>query len=399
MSSKIKVIICICVVVCQCWLIESAMPEDSEKKIIEYDQKIEETKKDLTDVDKKIKSKQSQKNILKSKEKKLATKLNTIKKELEVNKNKLNNLNYKLSDTLKQGKVIEKELANQKVKSQTLNRLVKQELVYLYKWGYHNKQENIWLTELVSSESYSDYVKKDRFIKKVIAQKINIFSKSLEQEKKLKALEASFKEKKNEFQKLREQTVKTLSLHTKKQNEQREILQNTKKEMLSYQKDIDRLTGDRKELQEMIDFFEGAKAQIQWESDKKSYFHSQKGRLPWPVSGKIISHYGRQRHPHLDTYIVRGGVEIKGRSNEEVKSVERGVIVYRDEFKNYGKMVIVSHGGGYYSVYAHLKDFGVKLGQDVDREECLGTIKDNLYFEIRVAGKTDNPSRWLVIKR
>jgi len=400
MNNRIKLIICItAVIICQYWPIEDVFSEDSGKKITEYGQKIEETKKDLTDVEKRIKSKQSKKRILRSKEKKLASKLNRINSELNRTGKRLGNLNSKLSNTLKQGKGIERELSNQKVKSQRLNKLVKQELVYLYKWGYHNTRENIWLTELVSSKSYSDYVKKDRFVKNIIEQKIRIFSKSVEQEKRLKELESSFIEKKNEFQELREQTIKTLSLHTKKQNEQRGILKNTQKEVLSYQKDIDRLTGSRKELQEMIDFFEDAKAQLQWESDKKSYFHSQRGRLPWPVSGNIISHYGRQKHPHLNTYLVKGGIEIKGRAGEEVKSVERGVVVYRDEFKNYGKMVIVSHGGGYYSVYAHLKDFRVKLGQDVRREERLGTVKDNLYFEIRVAGKTDDPSRWLANKK
>jgi septal ring factor EnvC (AmiA/AmiB activator) len=125
-----------------------------------------------------------------------------------------------------------------------------------------------------------------------------------------------------------------------------------------------------------------------------------KGSLPWPVTGKIRAPFGRHRHPKFDTYTIQNGIEIGAPQETPVAAVYEGVVVFVDRFKGYGLMVVVDHGGKHHTLYAHLADAAVQVGQKVAAGETLGTTGTGvegagLYFEVRFQGRPEDPAEWL----
>ncbi len=124
--------------------------------------------------------------------------------------------------------------------------------------------------------------------------------------------------------------------------------------------------------------------------------------LPWPLKGRVISAYGEHRHPVYQTTVFNRGVEISGQLGQAVSAVGAGVVRFAGEFQGFGNMVIVDHGGGYFSIYGHLDDLQVKPDQEVVPGQGLGELGDSstlreaaLYFEIRRQARAMNPMAWL----
>jgi len=126
-----------------------------------------------------------------------------------------------------------------------------------------------------------------------------------------------------------------------------------------------------------------------------------RGALPWPLTGHVRVPFGRRKHPRFETYTVSNGVEIDAAADSAVTAVYEGTVVFADRFKGYGLMVVLDHGGKHHSLYAHLAETGVHLGQKVAAGETLGTVGaasllgTGLYFEMRFQGRPEDPLEWL----
>ena len=110
-------------------------------------------------------------------------------------------------------------------------------------------------------------------------------------------------------------------------------------------------------------------------------FAKRKGKLDWPVQGKIVTTFGRHRDPVLKTVIPDVGIKIKTGEGEEVRSVFEGEVTIVTWMRGVGNMVLVNHGGGYYTVYGHLDEVYVNPGDEIDRGMILGQVGeyDGLY--------------------
>ena len=131
-------------------------------------------------------------------------------------------------------------------------------------------------------------------------------------------------------------------------------------------------------------------------------FASQKGRMALPVRGNIVETYGKHKHPEFNSYTFSKGLSIAAGAGTEIKAIYEGSVIFADYFKGYGNMIIVDHGGGYFSLYAHASKITKKVGAEVARNETLATVGDvdsakgpMLYFEIRYQGKPVDPAGWV----
>ncbi|MCK5138313.1 MAG: peptidoglycan DD-metalloendopeptidase family protein, partial [Thermodesulfovibrionia bacterium] len=131
-------------------------------------------------------------------------------------------------------------------------------------------------------------------------------------------------------------------------------------------------------------------------------FEALKGKLLFPLSGKIISFYGNHTDPQLNTVIFQKGIEISAKQGQEVRAIYEGTVLYADWFKGYGNIIIIDHGGSYYSLSAHVSKLFKSVGERVEAGEVIalagdtGSLKGNcLYFELRHHGKPLNPLKWL----
>jgi len=131
--------------------------------------------------------------------------------------------------------------------------------------------------------------------------------------------------------------------------------------------------------------------------------YENKGKLPWPLEGKVITAFGFERHPDFQTMVMNKGVEISPAKDKSlILAVQTGKVVYADYFQGYGNLLIVDHGMTYYSLYGHCAEFLVAVGDMVRTGQPVAMVGDSgslkgecLYFEIRYKTKALDPLQWL----
>ncbi len=124
-----------------------------------------------------------------------------------------------------------------------------------------------------------------------------------------------------------------------------------------------------------------------------------RGKLGWPVNGRVVIGFGQQRDKALGTFYESNGLEIAVPPGSPIRAVASGKIVFADYFKGYGNLFILSHPGGYHTLYAQVDQMIKKLGDHVSAGDLLGKSglggRDSIYFEIRSNGSPVNPLAWL----
>jgi len=133
-----------------------------------------------------------------------------------------------------------------------------------------------------------------------------------------------------------------------------------------------------------------------------AFFAINRGSVIWPVRGTVVRQFGIDQDPVYGTETVSDGISIAVAGNSaRVSTVGPGVVLYAREFLNMGRMIILDHLDGYYSVYAHLGSLAVERGETVDTGTYLGMTgalpggRSGCYLEIRRAGEPVNPLEYL----
>ena len=97
------------------------------------------------------------------------------------------------------------------------------------------------------------------------------------------------------------------------------------------------------------------------------------GQLPWPLEGRLLYRFGPERRPNGVT-LRRNGIGIAAEPGDEVRSVKQGTVMLAGPMEGFGRGVVLSHGGGFYTLYLYLGEIRVQEGQDVNVGQVLGTV-------------------------
>jgi septal ring factor EnvC (AmiA/AmiB activator) len=123
---------------------------------------------------------------------------------------------------------------------------------------------------------------------------------------------------------------------------------------------------------------------------------ASRGRLPWPATGRTVISFNPGASP------PRNGLGLALTQGAPVRAVFWGKVVHNDVLRGFGRVVILFHGDDYYSLYAFLAESDLRPGQEVEKDEVLGTAGfypeaqgPGLYFELRFHQKPINPDAWL----
>ena len=134
-------------------------------------------------------------------------------------------------------------------------------------------------------------------------------------------------------------------------------------------------------------------------------FAKMKGKLPWPVQGKIISRFGNQKNRKLNTITENVGIEIQAAVGTPVITVLDGVISIITYIRGHGNIIIVDHGGGFSTVYAQIENIQVNENEYIQAGDRLAKIASNgtskngkLHFEVWGNQQKLNPEHWLIKK-
>ncbi len=128
-------------------------------------------------------------------------------------------------------------------------------------------------------------------------------------------------------------------------------------------------------------------------------FASAKGKLPWPVDGRLVARYGTPRGG--DARTKWDGVLIGADVGTQVRAVHGGRVVFADWLRGAGLLVILDHGNGYLSLYGHNQSLLRDAGEIVKAGDPIATVGTSggqeaaaLYFAIRQQGRPSDPAQW-----
>ncbi|MBI5886131.1 MAG: peptidoglycan DD-metalloendopeptidase family protein [Deltaproteobacteria bacterium] len=134
-------------------------------------------------------------------------------------------------------------------------------------------------------------------------------------------------------------------------------------------------------------------------------FASMKGRLDMPVAGMVSSRYGKVRNQKYNTEVFNNGIIIESELGVPVKNVYPGKVAYVGWLRGYGQVMIIDHGGGYYTLFAQLSRILKDKGAEAAVGETVALVGDSgptglpgLYFEIRQKGVPRDPEAWFVAR-
>jgi murein DD-endopeptidase MepM/ murein hydrolase activator NlpD len=131
---------------------------------------------------------------------------------------------------------------------------------------------------------------------------------------------------------------------------------------------------------------------------------SQTNVLPagWPISGRLMGGFGERQDPFSGEGAYHTGVDISAPIGTQVKVSADGRVKFAGMYAGYGRLIIVSHGNGYETYYAHLSKISVTEGQELRQGEYLGDVGmtgrstgPHLHYEVRIGNSPVNPYRFL----
>lgn len=358
--------------------------------------------------------------------------LNKLKSEISTLRTKIKRNSIKSSSTLEQIKDIDRNIAlTGKVKKlltresqllskrlNTTRRDLKQtratlkalrdqfakQSIRTYKYG---KIQN--LTLLLQSTSLNQALVRYKYLKLFSEQQAKLIHKIQRKSEQIKVLSQSLKNDLQQQQAALKEKEREEQTFLAMKDEKRVLLdrlhwseQSMRTQLKNYQQQYEKLTKLIAALEEKRRQREKSPERAKEFEVKFKNFGKAKGKLPWPVTGKVITRYGKRRNKILKTYINNPGIDIKAKSGTRVRSVFTGLVSMITYLSGYGNTVIVDHGKGYYSVYSHLDEVRVNPDQVLEAGDVIGLVGDSgslngakLHFEIYAGQKTVNPQSWL----
>jgi septal ring factor EnvC (AmiA/AmiB activator) len=367
----------------------------------DYSQKIKEEKQRLKKIEQQIKSVKDEINNLQKKESGYLEALHKIEKLLRDTEKELQTIERDLELARKEIEQGEDEIIFEKRMLKEKTKLLENRLREIYK-----RRLTGYMEILFNSESFSDFLTRFRYIKKILSLDAEVISDIQQQMKKIEDNKMNLEN--------REEILSLLKKEVEKEKENIDFSIKARKSIINkidsqkevYLKSLKELEQSSQEIKNIIE-----RIYKQREEDSKRVTQKEvpaitlkpkKGILALPVQGKLISGYGRHKNTDFNTYTFNSGIDISAPLGQVVHAAGSGEVIYTGSIKGYGQIIIIDHGGRITTLYAHLSKILIDIGEKVKKGQIVGQVGDSggvsstrLHFEVRVEGKPTDPMNWL----
>lgn len=345
---------------------------------------------ELNDVRQRMERMQTRKEQARRKAESASAELSEVMGSLNELQAQANNLQKK-SDTL-QGKINDNQAKLEKKQQEMQERM----LIYRKRLRdiYINGQIN-YLDVLLGAKDFSDFSSRMYLLQKIISRDLELLEK-LKQDaaeinsrkeqlaaemKEIKATQTELEAKKAKVNKLREQ--RAYMLYKAQEEEQ------------SSQEEYERLLAISENIAAMLRNMENA-------GGGAPAGQGGTGQFMWPCNGPITSYYGWRTHPIFGTTKYHSGMDIAVDSGTPIHAADSGTIVYSGWLGGYGNCVMIDHGGGLVTLYAHNSALNVGEGQYVSKGAVVAyagstgySTGPHCHFEVRLHGELTEPLNYL----
>lgn len=280
--------------------------------------------------------------------------------------------------------------------------LLKERARKIYMRGRYDAVDMIF-----SANSFSDFFRRNTFYKVLADNDHRLITGIFNQQKMIKLSKARLENRLADIQEVKSEKAKEQSFLSAQRKNREKILKQIKGKKETYLKLVADLEKRKAEINRIIESLEEARRRS-LETRKGDRFADfgdfgkLKGRLPWPVEGKIIKRFGTNVHPVYKTKTINNGVDIEVGSGTEIAAVASGEVVYTGTLSSFGNFVIIGHSSGFYTLYANLSFISVHKGESVPGGRTVGLSGDTgsldgskLHFELRRERQILDPSDWL----
>jgi septal ring factor EnvC (AmiA/AmiB activator) len=365
---------------------------------------VAQSKKELGGLKKKIQEEKTRVKAIRKKESSVISQLNKLDQNLSKKEKELKVLNRKLESVAQKVRKTNEGIQLVTKAVETQEAFLEKRLVALSKFGEMGVPQIFF-----SSNSYGEFLSSRRYLASILGQDRQLVEDFRKRQTVLGNYREQLKEDERELQVLKKQAEQKRAEIQKDRLQKSRLLDSVRGEKSIHLAAIKELETASAQLQALVnrlerEIREKAKAEVFIPAGKGLGIF--RGKLAFPVEGRILSTFGRNENPKFNTFTVQKGIEIEAPIGAEIKAVHDGRVLYSDWFKGYGKILIIDHGEGYYTLSGHASALLKNVGEEVRAGEVVALVGDTgslkgpcLYFEIRQRGKPLDPLEWLADPR
>ncbi len=253
---------------------------------------------------------------------------------------------------------------------------------------YQNGQVS-YLDVLLGATDFGDFTTRADLLKRVLAQDATLITKVKLERELVTQKKAELERDRLAILELEKVAAAKKNVIESRRNEREQVLNSAVYERDTAERAYQELQETSRRIEQMI-------------RNIQSGNRDATGALIWPASGPITSPYGWRTHPIFGTQRYHSGIDIGADYGEPIRAADGGVVIYADWMGGYGKAVIIDHGGGVSTLYAHSSELLVGEGQRVYKGQVVARIGStgystgpHLHFEVRQNGSPVNPLGYL----
>jgi septal ring factor EnvC (AmiA/AmiB activator) len=374
---------------------DPAPPSDLE---LSYREEIDRETTELSNVRSQLEKARKEASSLAKEESKILKQLNAIDGDLQLRERLLAGLSRKerrLSTDLESTRA---DLAAERVRLEERRDVLRRRLRNIYKVG-----ERPGLQVLLGASSAVDLVRRFDWLLLVAAQDRMLYESILTSVQRVRTAERELSAKMDDVQGVRRESEAERENLLVKREERTGFLTSVQSEKQKHLKTVGELEEAEREMQRLIAELERKAQDAVGDLPGEGLaFEAAKGSLPWPVEGKVTRWFGVQKDKRFGTSTFNGGIDIHAERKSDVIAVHGGRADYVDWLPGYGQCIIINHGGGYFTLYAHTSSVFVSAGDAVAAGQVIASVGDTgsllgdaLHFEIRKDAEPINPASWL----
>ena len=348
---------------------------------------LEEKQQQLNSVQQQIEAQQRKAELARRKEQTIAEQLRAIQQELDTAEDEYEAVNDQLENTEQHIKA-NVELSNRltkklEVQTKTLHRRIRD----IYKNGQVN-----YLDVLLGAKDFNDFVGRMDILKKILAYDNALIQGTKADRETLRKAKEQLEADRAKIVELRKLAAAKREQVAERRQERRGVLNAATYERETAERAYRELIETSRQIEQMIKRIQSGEKNI----------GGSTGTMTWPAEGEITSPFGWRVHPIFGTQRLHTGIDIGADYGDAIRAADGGVVIHADWMGGYGNAVIIDHGNGISTLYAHNSQLLVDEGQTVAKGQTVArcgstgySTGPHLHFEVRQNGSPVNPLNYL----